>query len=96
MVQPLKPTSMMQFVLVSSVCQERGLVGYEALPDLIHDFSVIAKGYGAITCHLDDGSLVATKGSLSVSLSIRETVEIFPSRNLIACIEEMMSRCFGE
>ena len=87
---------MMQFVLVGSSVQERGIIGYGELLDLAYNFSLIARSHGAVACHLDGGSLIATKGTLSVSLTIRETRESFPSRCLITCLEEIMDRCFGQ
>lgn len=87
---------MIQFLLVSSSTHERGLIGYGELLDLVYDFASIAKAHGASVCHLDNGSLIATKESLSVSLTIGETEEIFPSRRLLTCLEEMMDLCFGQ
>ena len=84
-----------QFILLSAVRQERGIVGYRELPDLFHDFCSLAKEHGAIASHLEDGSLIATKGSLSITLSIGVVEEAFPCRQLAVCMTEMMAIIFG-
>ena len=83
------------FTLVSVAVQERGVVGYRELPDLLHDFKSLARNHGAEVSELEDGSLVAVKGSMTITLSIDTTEEAFPSRRLLTCMEEMMDRCFG-
>lgn len=84
------------FTVSTDAAQERGIVGLRELPDLIHDFGFLAREHGAISSYLDDGSLIAVKGSLTVTLSIDTTEDPFPSRRLLTCIEEMMEKCFGK
>ena len=83
------------FCLVSQVRQERGIVGYRELPDLFHDFCSLAKEHGAISSYLEDGSLIATKGTFSITLSIGVVEEAFPCRRLAACMTEFMAMTFG-
>ena len=82
------------YSLVGEARREHGIVGYQELPDLIYDFSFLAKKHGAITTRLEDGSLVALKGTLSVSLSIGEAEESFPCRSLGTCMADVISETF--
>lgn len=96
MVQLQNPTDMYYtFCLVSASRSERGIVGYRELPDLFHDFCSLAKEYGAAPSYLEDGSLIATKGTLSITLSIGVVEEAFPCRRLAVCMTEMMAITFG-
>lgn len=83
------------FNIITNVAQERGIVGYRELPDLFHDFCSLAKEHGAISSYLEGGSLIAKKGTLSITLSIGVVEEAFPSRQLAACMTEMMAMTFG-
>ena len=83
------------FSLSSATVQERGIVGYRELPDLFHEFKSLARNHGAVASRLEDGSLAAVKGSMTITLSIGTTAESFPCRRLLTCMEEMMDRCFG-
>ena len=83
------------FNIITNVSQERGIVGYRELPDLFHDFCSLAKEHGAAPSYLEDGSLIATKGTLSITLTIGGVEEAFPSRHLAACMKEKMDKTFG-
>ncbi len=83
------------FTISTNVAQERGIVGYRELPDLFHDFCFLAKEHGAFPTYLEDGGLIATKGTLFISLTIGVVEEAFPSRRLDACMTEMMAMTFG-
>lgn len=83
------------FTISTNVAQERGIVGYRELPDLFHDFCSLAKEHGAISSYLEDGSLIATKGTFSITLSIGMVEEAFPCRRLAACMTEFMAMTFG-
>ena len=80
------------FCIVTDAAQERGIVGYRDLPDLFHDFCLQAKEHGAISSYLEDGSLIAKKGTLSITLSIGVVEEAFPCRQLADCLTEMMAK----
>ena len=83
------------FNIITNVAQERGIVGYRELPDLFHDFCSLAKEHGAISSYLEDGSLIATKGTFSITLSIGVVEEAFPCRRLAACMTDFMAMTFG-
>ena len=83
------------FCLVSQARSERGIVGYRELPDLFHDFCSLAKEHGAAPSYQEDGSLIAIKDTLSITLTIGVVEEAFPSRRLAACMTELMAVTFG-
>ena len=83
------------FNIITNVAQERGIVGYRELPDLFHDFCSLAKEHGAISSYLEDGSLIATKGTFSITLSNPQVEEAFPCRRLAACMTDFMAMTFG-
>ena len=83
------------FCIVTDAAQERGIVGLRDLPDLFHGFSSLAKEYGAASSYLEGGSLIAKKGTLSITLTIGVVEEAFPSRQLADCLTEMMAKTFS-
>ena len=83
------------FNIEANARSERGIVGYRELPDLFHDFCSLAKEYGAAPSYQEDGSLIATKGTFSITLSIGMVEEAFPCRRLAVCMTEFMAMTFG-
>jgi len=71
-----------------------GLISPGELPDLISNFYRLSEKYAATPEYLRDGVFLATKGEVTVHLTIGDYYPSIPSKTLFDALEDMMKQAF--